>query len=361
MTRLFSILIAIAIIIVSILALACSNAKAPEDVPEEVTTLTPADPPQIPDRGFFKGFASILPPDGQFDGPYQKASEHAEFVNIWVGAAGYGYWDLADYLAGWWGDQFVERLVRGNGMFPIINLSFIDKDLETGLLILKVPQGMEGATLSDSDFRNAYKQGALDAARASKPLYLSVGNEVNRWYEQYGAEAGDPNGFQHFVSLYEEIYDAVKELSPETNVFCIFSREIVDGLREADLSVVEMFDPEKLDILVFTSYPFAVQGINSPSDVPDDYYSRILDCIGVPDKPFAFTELAWSTLDPFGGEQAQAEFLTDAAGRLTAEQGMNLHLFGWWSLIDLDADPHNTGLIAQDGREKEAYRVWESM
>ena len=361
MKRLLYIVITMFITVVLISLSACSNADAPEDVHEEETTITPADSPQVPNRGFFKGFASILPPDGQFEGPYEQASQHAEFVNIWVGATGYGYWDLAEYLSGWWGDQFVERLVRGNGMFPIINLSFIDKDPGTGLLILKVPDGMEGATLSDSEFRDAYKQGALDAVKASKPLYISIGNEVNRWYEQYGANDGDPNGFQQFVSLYEEIYDAVKELSPQTNVFCIFSREIVDGLREADLCVLEMFDPDKLDILVFTSYPFAVQGINRPSDVSDDYYSRALDRIGVQDKPFGFTELAWSTLDPFGGEQAQAEFLTDAAGRLTAEQGMDLHLFGWWSLIDLDADPHNTGLITQDGREKEAYEVWKSM
>lgn len=67
----------------------------------------------------------------------------------------------------------------------------------------------------------------LDVVRASKPLYLSVGNEVNRWYEKYGANSSSPNGFQHFVTLYEEIYDAVKELSPETKVFCTFAREIV--------------------------------------------------------------------------------------------------------------------------------------
>jgi len=37
---------------------------------------------------------------------------------------------------------------------------------------------------------------------ASKPKYLSVGNEVNRWLEAYGLEG--PNGFENWVSLYEE-------------------------------------------------------------------------------------------------------------------------------------------------------------
>jgi hypothetical protein len=324
-------------------------------------TITPIDSPQIPDRGFFKGFATILPSNENFDDAYEKASEYAEFVNIWVGSPDVGYWNLAEYLSGWWGNKFVDDLVRGNEMFPIINLSFIDKDPETGLLILKVPGDKEYTNLSDSDFRNAYKKGALDAIKASKPLYLSVGNEVNRWYEQYGVEDNDPNGFQHFVSLYEEIYDAVKELSPETIVFCIFSREIVDENREADLKVLEMFNPDKLDVLVFTTYPFALAEINSVFDIPDDYYSRALDRIGVTDKPFGFTELCWSTLEYFGGEPAQAKFLTQAAGRLTTEQGVNLHLFGWFCLIDIDNDPNRTGLITQDGREKAAYQVWKGL
>jgi hypothetical protein len=77
---------------------------------------------------------------------------------------------------------------------------------------------------------------------------------VNRWYEKYGVGENNPNGFQHYVNLYEEIYDAIKKLSPETKVFCTFAREIISENREADLSVLPMFKPEKMDLLVFTSY-----------------------------------------------------------------------------------------------------------
>jgi len=73
-----------------------------------------------------------------------------------------------------------------------------------------------------------------------------------------------PNGFQHYVSLYEEVYDTVKKKSPKTKVFCTFAREIVSENWEADLKVFKMFPPDKMDILVFTSYPYAVQGINIP-------------------------------------------------------------------------------------------------
>jgi len=328
-------------------------------MPTPQITITPVDTPQPPERGFYKGFASLLPIDDSFENSHKKAAEHAEFVNIWVGAPDAGYWNLAEYLEGSWGDNFVESFVRENGMVPIINMSFIDKDPATGQLILKIPEGKNYTSLSDPGFREAYKKGAIAAFKTSKSLYFSVGNEVNRWYEQYGANG--PNGFEHFVSLYEEIYDAIKKLSPKTQVFCIFAREIVDENREADLSILEMFNPAKLDILAFTSYPFAPQSINKVSDIPDDYYSKALKYLGVNNIPFGFTELTWSTMDFSGGEEAQAKFLADAAGRLTVEQGMNLHLLGWWSLYDLEGDPHGTGLITRDGREKAVYKAWAGL
>ncbi len=328
---------------------------------EDVSIITPVDDVQLPSRGYFKGFASLLPPDGDFEATYQRAAEHAEFTNTWVGAEEVGYWNLADWIGGGWGDIIIGDLTRGSDLFPIINLTFIDKDHVTGQLFLKTPQKADYSTLSDPEFREVYKQGALNAVKATKPLYFSVGNEVNRWYEQYGAEDDDPNGFQHFVSLYEEIYDEVKELSPDTIVFCIFAREIVGEYREVDLEVLKMFNPEKLDILAFTSYPFAVQGINSPADMPDDYYSSAFNHFKDDDKPFGFTEISWSTLDDFGGEEAQAEFLNDAAGRLTADQGMNLHLLGWLSLYDMFGDPHSSGLVGTDGHEKPAYEVWKGL
>jgi len=330
-------------------------------VPQPQTTtpsgiIVPKDSPGIPPSGFYRGFASLLPPDGDLEASWRKASESADFTDIWVGAADSGYWNLAEYLSGWWGDTFVQDLTRGNGMFPIINLSFIDKDPASGRLVLKVPPGWEYSGLSDPAFREAYKEGALEAVRAVRPLYISLGNEVNRWYEQYGIEG--PNGFRQFVSLYEEIYDAVRELSPQTRVFCIFAREIVEENREANLEVLSLFDPGKMDLLAFTSYPFAVQGINGPADIPDDYYSRAPGYLGNKSIPFGFTELAWSTLEAFGGETAQAQFLKDARGRLTADQGLDLRLLGWWSLYDLEGDPHKTGLISRDGRERDSYQVW---
>ncbi len=60
------------------------------------------------------------------------------------------------------------------------------------------------ALLSTENGEKLTKKAVIDVVKSSRPLYLSIGNEVNRWYEKYGVEGSDPNGFQHYVSLYEE-------------------------------------------------------------------------------------------------------------------------------------------------------------
>ena len=315
------------------------------------SVITPADSLEIPARGFFMGLLPI-PGNGQsFEEAYRQASQYAEFSPVWGKPT--PFYHLAEDLSGSWGKTFVEQYIRGNGMFPLIHVSFIGR----GVTLL-APPDVEDPALSTPEWRNAYKQAVLDVVRASRPLYLSIGNEVNRWYEKYGAKENDPNGFQHYISLYEEIYDAVKDLSPETKVFCTFAREIVSENREADLTILERFNPAKMDLLVFTSYPYAVRGINRPADIPPDYYSRIQE--HVPDKPIGFSELGWPSMEAFGGERGQADFIAEVAGRLTRGQGMNLHLFGWAWLHDLDENDH-LGLIRRDGTEKLAYRVWRDL
>ncbi|MBU7016561.1 MAG: hypothetical protein HXS44_03565 [Theionarchaea archaeon] len=316
---------------------------------KQTSSLDSPDIPEIPERGFYMGLLPV-PWEGQsFEDAYSEVAQYCEVVPVWGRPT--PFYELADELSGSWGENFVTTLVRGNGMIPLIHVSFIDVGLT-----LKTPPGMGNVTISDSAWRQVYKKAVLDIMRISRPQYLSLGNEVNRWYEKYGREG--PNGFEHYVTLYEEIYDAVKEVSPETYVFCTFAREIVSENREADLEVLNFFNPDKIDILVFTSYPYAVQGVMIPSDVPDDYYSRALEYL--PAKHMGFSEIGWSSLDWFGGEQGQADFLREVCGRLTIGQGIQLHLLMWPWLCDLSEDD-STGLIRKDGTEKRAYAVWKKL
>lgn len=314
----------------------------------EATPLVPAENPQLPPRGYFMGLLPS-PARGQtFDQAYASAASLADFVPIWGRPT--PYYNLATDLRGDWGETFLTRLVRGNGMFPIVHLSFIAPGPS-----LTAPPSLASPTLEDPAWRATYKQAAIDVVKAARPRYLSIGNEVNRWYEQFGDEG--PNGFAHYLGLHHEIYDAVKELSPSTLVFCTFAREIVAANREANLDVLRRFDARSLDLLVLTSYPYAL-GKRDPSLIPDDYFSRLLDLL--PGKRLAFSEIAWPSLDALGGEQAQAEFLHHAVSRLTRDQGVELHLLGWPWLHDLDENDA-IGLARPDGSEKLALATWRSL
>ena len=316
-----------------------------------IENISPADSPDLPLRSFYKGFLPFPSKGQSFNQVYQEASQTVEFVPVWGRPT--PFYGLAEDLNGSWGETFLENFTRGNGMFPLIHTSFIGYNLS-----LMTPPGMYDVTLNDPAWRQAYKKAIVDIVLVTKPLYLSLGNEVNRWYEKYGADESSSNGFQHFVSLYEEIYDTVKIISPETKVFCIFAREIVAELREADLNVLDLFNPDKIDILMFTSYPYAVKGINNPEDIPNDYYKKAFEYF--PDKQFGFSEVAWPSLEDFGGEQGQADFITHITSRLTKDNGIDLHVLGWAWLHDIDENDY-TGLKKMDGSEKLAFEIWKNL
>ncbi|GIV19680.1 MAG: hypothetical protein KatS3mg023_1431 [Armatimonadota bacterium] len=345
-TKNFGVLLICTVLLLGIV-LASGRTKK-EAPPTESEILVPVDSPQLPSRGFFMGVLPTTAQGQSFDDAYAQAVQHSEFVPVWGRPT--PFYNLAADLRGSWGQTFVKHLIRDKGMFPIVHMSFIGRGVT-----LVTPQGMKNATLSDPAWRNTYKQAALDVVKAIRPRYLSLGNEVNRWYEKYGKDG--PNGFKNYVTLYEETYDAVKKLSPETKVFCIFAREIVSENREANLEVLRLFNPQKMDLLVFTSYPYAL-GKTNPSMIPDDYYSKAADYM--PGKPFGFSEIAWASLDALGGEQAQASFILQATGRLTRERGIDLHLFGWSWLHDLNENDA-VGLIKFNGTEKRGYTAWKTI
>ncbi len=339
------------LILLVTIALVWISAGCSGTAPTDTEAIIPVDLQELRPRGFFMGLLP-LPGEGQsFAEAYKKASSCADFTPVWGRPT--PFYELAQELSGDWGETFVEQYTRGNGLFPLVHMSFIG----TGMALI-VPSGMSDATLQSPEWRQAYKEAAIDVVRAVKPLYLSLGNEVNRWYEQYGADDSDPDSFQNYVILYEEIYDALKQLSPQTKVFCTFAREIISQNREADLTVLQMFNAEKIDLLVFTSYPYAVQGINYPSDIPADYYSRAMDYM--PGKPFGFSEVGWSALDAFGGEEGQADFVNLVATHLTVDQGIDLQLLGWPWLYALDTSD-SIGLIKKDGTQRLAFAEWQKL
>jgi len=326
------------------------SAASIEDI--EVTTTSVVDPidsPSLPPWGYYKGILPLPERDGDIADSYENASEYTDFVPVWGRPS--PFYNLSNDLEGPWGNIFVEDLIRGNGMFPLVHMNFYGQNLT----LVQHPS-LASSSLGSPAWRSLYIQAAKDVVNASRPLYLSLGNEVNRWLERYGSEDGAPNSFMEYISLYHEAYDAVKEISPDTIVFCTFSREIVSEGRESDMGFIELFDPDRLDMLVLTSYPYSLMGIDRVDELPDDYYSSVFNHISR--RPFGLSEVAWTSNASFGGQPEQAAFIRNLTGRLTIDRGIDLELLGWNWLHDLGPGDE-TGLINETGVEKLSLEVWK--
>ena len=319
-----------------------------EGAPIDASIAVPEDSPVLPPYGFFKGISPNNRSDETVQDAFANASLHSHFVP--VPGEPSPFYELPEDLSGPWGTELLDDLIRGNGMFPLVQVDLFEDDME-----LMAPPDLAPSNLSDQDWRGSFIDAVLRTVNVSRPRYLSIGVDVNLWYEAFGAAPADENGFQHFVSLYEASYDAVKTISPDTVVFCAFAREVGTEMREADISVLSLFDPSKLDMVVLSSRPYTVPGIGSVGDIPDDYYSCVLDHIT--GKPFGLVDAAWPSGPAFGGEQEQSSFIRNITGRLTTGQGLDLSLLSWPRTTDID-QTDTLGLICTNGTEKASYHDW---
>ena len=127
-------------------------------------------------------------------------------------------------------------------------------------------------------------------AREHRPAFLALGVESNRLH------LSDPSAFDGFVAGYSDAYDAIKRVSPATNVFTIFQLELMRG-RAFLMTGRESTPPHwellarfgtKLDVTGFTSYPFLAH--QTPGEIPADYYA---DAARRSPSPLALTEIGW--------------------------------------------------------------------
>jgi len=205
--------------------------------------------------------------------------------------------------------------------------------------------------------KQRYRNSAVAFAEEFKPAYLGLGIEINALYEK------SPGDFDGFVEFYNEVYDAVKAVSPRTKVFTVFQLEKMKGHTiwssepanpdNAQWFLLERF---KTDISAFTTYPGLVH--KNPSEIREDYYTEIGQHTA---KPIAFTEIGWhSEASPLGWESSeaeQAEFI-ETFFALTEDVNMEIAIWSW--IYDPETiEPFTSmGLRHDDGTARPAWDVW---
>ena len=229
-------------------------------------------------------------------------------------------------------------------------------------------------SFANPDVREAMINLSLWILREFEPRYLGLSSEINTYLEAF------PDEVPHYLTLYREIYAAIKAELPATQVFVTFQWEQVNGFHlgtgrlDPDWDQIELFEPD-LDLWVISSYPFVA--FSTGAEIPDDYYAPLL---ARTDKQLAVAEGGFISRQtgPFlGTPQDQVDQVTSVHDQI----GSRLDF--WINLILDDFDPtaiaepmrdqgrsetdiSTLGLFASiglrefDGTPKPAMAIWDS-
>jgi hypothetical protein len=325
--------------------------------------------------GFFPS-----PPEATLDSVlnhFKSISQHADFVLVQPNVA----WE--EFTTGIEGESQKRtdvinqvKLARQNGLDAIFVVDPLNGLNRREFMAL--PAGWE-ANFANPTVRTAFTNFSLWVVRHFHPRYLGLASEINTYMDAHPEDA--PN----YLSLYKEVYAAVKAEAPETQIFVTFQWEDLNNLfdqpEEGDRQPyvinwdqVEAFEPD-LDIWVISSYPFVA--FQSGAQIPDGYYTPLLTRTS---KPLAVAEGGYTSrpVGPFAGapedQVAYLNALHDQIGeRLDFWVYLLLNDFNLDSYSDMmrsqgqgDDDVNTLGMFASvglrdfDGSPKPAMEVWDS-
>jgi hypothetical protein len=305
-----------------------------------------------PTRKMYLGFSSILnTTDNQNDAiaSYDIAAQNSEYLMIstnvnWTG-----------YLLGWQNvgeDSIFNSAKLFDYIARIYGLKiYVSIDPLEGTDRSRIDQSIpyEDKNFANEDVRISYKNFVQRVVSELNPDYLTLGLEVNTYYNS------NPADFENFVSLYNETYDLVKQ--PGMKIAPSFQW---DEVKHNSEYVVFDYFKDKSDYMGLSTYPRV--NYATPQDIPIDYYSSISQYTN---KPIVITESGWptdSTAFP-SSEEAQAEFLDFL---LTEMDQLNTELVVWWFMHDWEYGGYpgsdffkSMGLLKSDGLAKQAWSIWK--
>jgi hypothetical protein len=317
----------------------------------------------ISSRSFLIGVTPTLKLNGTLEEPYRTAGSAAEVMNLWF--ADVPWYNTTTHLNKTQ-TQGLLWLINSSGLTPIFELNFWT--VQDGKVALQVPPNMNSTStnLGTPEFRELWIEEAVNISRDYHPRYFCIGNEIDTYY--WNCSRAD---FDNYVSLVAETYDSIKAASPSTRVFVVFRLDTVDSYDGWFL--IEKFDKDKIDLFGFTSYPYmlgypGVARYEQPSDMPSNYYMRIVNYTG--DKPIVFSEIGWTSSELLrgGSEQEQVQFLL---WFLEHTNNMPLEIVSWLCLHDLRTVEEETnpnalpsdfvGLKYKNGTEKAIWPYWQML
>jgi hypothetical protein len=345
------------VLVLAALSFACGRDKSP--VPTAAVPTATIDP-LARTRSFQLGVSAqpVEPTEQAYREAFALAGQVGEMILIQRAPP----WE--DFLPGGSVSPRTERLTLIERQLAQENnlklMLAIDPTLPTDRGTLAgLPARLAGQGFANPELRSAFISYAKYLALNYKPAYMALGVEVDLIF----ANRGDAS-FRNFISLYFEAYDAVKEVSPETQVFPTFQYENLIGIASNPptqplWSLVARFQP-KIDVLAVSSFPRSV--FDSISELPGDYFDALQ---GRFDLPVAFFSVGWpSEVDGSTDQVSQLAFLQRM---VAASDRLESPFLVWFLARDPQAPAENgsarlstMGLQDSLGQPKDVLRVWNA-
>ena len=353
--------LALHIALLALLALAAAGCRV-ERVEEPTYTATPLPTAGEP-RSFRLGFSSL---PARLDD-----TAHVEALDL---AALYG--DLlliqrspswAEFLPGAEPSgellDLTEREVRAIEERRLTLFYAIDPyDPEDRSRLANPPEGYEGSGILNLDLSAALVAEARFVAGAYQPAYFAFGIEVNATFDR------SPGEYGAYLGVYREVYQAVKEASPQTLVFPTFQYEQLLGATPWEVAHPPRWERladfgERIDLVAIATIPSLTHAV--ARSVPPDYYQQLRQHT---DLPIAFAATGFSSAPGPGGINSstppeQRRYLQRLLADAEAMQSPFMIWFagrdpGFVSEIPALEPLGTIGLLDTGGEPKEAWPVW---
>lgn len=238
--------------------------------------------------------------------------------------------------------------------------------------LLNVPENAT-ADWSNAEGRTLFIQTMVDFADRFHPPYMFLGNESDIYFQHV------PVDYARWLDAYNEAYDAIKAVSPDTAVGPCFNYEHLAGVAPAagystpQWGAIDDHDLERVDAVAITTYPWLAY--STPTDMPDDYLDELASHIG--NARLVITEtgwpaeagpnipVTWATTD-----QAQLDYISQLQALITRN---HIELVTWLYLYALDFTllPENQQNEAElfysislrdiDGTARPSLAAWQAL
>lgn len=176
---------------------------------------------------------------------------------------------------------------RNNYCFaPVWGLSWMNEDFEP---LLDHPNDTTNNSWTNNFTRVSFQTMVENFVNEVRPGVLFLSYQDDFYFEQ------NPNDHQFWVDFYGQLYDVIKNISPETQVGIaihyehISGKGILNGWTVNNWTALNRYDTNKLDLIGVTSYPFLAH-VNVQS-IQDDYFEDLFSQVG--NTPVMLLETGW--------------------------------------------------------------------